>query len=84
MPCPDCNPSDRDNPPEMPEGQQSLDDESKPIRALPPPPRCKRISIGDGNYTGCEYGYGDQKPFTGPCDCPICRGWGIEGYGALN
>jgi hypothetical protein len=49
------------------------------VRPLPQPPRCRGIAIGDGNYTGCAYGYGDVPPFTGPCDCPVCNGSGIEG-----
>src|SRR4051794_8126954 len=87
-PCPACNPCDRDNPPQMPEGYLSLvtrdtrglSDEDGPIRAFPPP-RCRGIPIGDGNYTGCAYGDGDLPPFTGPQDCPTCNGSGIEGYG---
>jgi uncharacterized protein (DUF983 family) len=50
------------------------------IRPLPEPPRCRGISIGDGNYTGCAYGYGDLTPLTGPCDCPVCHGSGYEGF----
>ena len=51
------------------------------IRPLPSPPRCRGIPIGDGNYTGCAYGYGDIQPFTGLRDCPTCNGSGIEnGY----
>ena len=34
---------------------------------------------GNGNYTGCAYGYGDVAPFTGPRDCPVCNGSGFEG-----
>jgi len=49
------------------------------LRPLPPPPRCRGIPLGDGNYTGCAYGYGDVAPFTGPRDCPVCDGSGIEG-----
>jgi hypothetical protein len=37
------------------------------------------IPLGDGRYTGCAYGYGDFTPLTGPLDCPICEGSGIEG-----
>lgn len=55
-------------------------DEPPPkIRPLPKPPRCRGIPIGDGNYTGCAYGYGDVAPFDPPCDCPICNGSGLEG-----
>jgi hypothetical protein len=53
------------------------DDEE--IRPLPAPPRCRGIPIGDGNFTGCAYGYGDIPPLTGPCDCPVCHGSGYEG-----
>jgi uncharacterized protein (DUF983 family) len=48
------------------------------IRPLPSPPRCRGIHIGDGNYTGCAYGYGDEVPFTGANDCPVCHGSGYE------
>jgi hypothetical protein len=50
-------------------------DEERPL----PPPRCRGIPIGDGNYTGCAYGYGDVAPFTAPVDCPVCYGSGFEG-----
>jgi len=50
------------------------------LRPLPPPPRCRGIPLGDGNYTGCAYGYGDLAPFTGPRDCPVCNGSGFEGH----
>src|SRR6185437_13069248 len=43
------------------------------------PPRCRGIPVGDGNYTGCAYGDGGLAPLTGPCDCPVCQGSGIEG-----
>jgi hypothetical protein len=49
------------------------------LRPLPPPPWCRGIRLGDGNYTGCAYGYGDVAPFTGPRDCPVCNGSGFEG-----
>jgi ribosomal protein S27E len=55
-----------------------MEDEEPGIRPLPLPPRCRGIPIGDGNYTGCAYGYGDMPPFTGPRDCPVCEGSGIE------
>ena len=55
-----------------------MDDEPK-LRPLPPP-RCRGIPLGDGNYTGCAYGYGDLAPFTGPRDCPVCNGSGFEGH----
>ena len=45
-----------------------------------PPPRCRGIPLGDGNYTGCAYGYGDVAPFTGPRDCPVCNGSRFEGH----
>jgi hypothetical protein len=48
------------------------------FRVLPRPPRCRGISIGHGNYTGCSYGYGDDKPFTGNSECPTCNGSGFE------
>ena len=54
-----------------------LEDDSD-IRPRPDPPRCRGIPLGDGNYTGCAYGYGDLTPFTGPRDCPVCNGSGIE------
>ena len=50
------------------------------MRPLPAPPRCRGIPLGDGNYTGCAYGYGDIAPFTGPRDCPVCNGSGFEGH----
>jgi hypothetical protein len=53
-------------------------DEEPELRPLPPP-RCRGIPLGDGNFTGCEYGYGDLAPFTGPRDCPVCNGSGFEG-----
>ena len=57
-----------------------MDDETDDeVRPLPEPPRCRGIPIGDGNFTGCSYGYGDCPPFTEPRDCPICHGSGIEG-----
>jgi hypothetical protein len=49
------------------------------IRPPPQPPHCRGILVEDGLYTGCAYGYGDLAPFTGPCDCPVCYGTGIEG-----
>jgi hypothetical protein len=49
------------------------------MRPLPPPPRCRGIELDSGDYTGCLYGYGDLKPFSGPRDCPVCYGSGIEG-----
>ena len=53
----------------------------RPVRPLPQPPLCRGIPVGDGNFTRCAYGYGDIPPFTGPCDCPVCNGSGIErGY----
>ena len=55
-------------------------DEEPELRPLPAPPRCRGIPLGDGNYTGCAYGYGDLAPFTGPRDCPVCSGSGFEGY----
>ena len=54
-------------------------DEESELRPLPHPPRCRGIPLGDGNYTGCAYGYGDVAPFTGPRDCPVCDGSGFEG-----
>lgn len=48
------------------------------IRHLPAPPRCRGIPIGDGNFSGCLYGYGDIEPLTGPCDCPTCNGTGVD------
>jgi hypothetical protein len=41
--------------------------------------RYRGIPLGNGDYTGCAYGYGEVPPFTGPCDCPRCNGSGIEG-----
>jgi hypothetical protein len=55
-------------------------DEEPKLRPLPPPPRCRGIPLGDGNYTGCAYGYRDVAPFTGPRDCPVCNGSGFEGH----
>ena len=55
-------------------------DEEPEFRPLPPPPLCRGIPLGDGNYTGCAYGYGDLAPFTGPRDCPVCNGSGFEGH----
>ena len=54
-------------------------DEEPELRPSPPP-RCRGIPLGDGNYTGCAYGYGDLAPFTGPRDCPVCNGSGFEGH----
>ena len=42
--------------------------------------RCRGIPLGDGHFTGCAYGDGDLTPLTGSCDCPVCRGSGIEGF----
>ena len=58
---------------------QTIMNKALGVRALPKPPRCRDIPIGDGHYTGCAYGYGDLSPFTGPLDCPVCKGSGIEG-----
>jgi hypothetical protein len=55
-------------------------DEEPELRPLPAPPQCRGIPLGDGNYTGCAYGYGDIAPFTGPRDCPVCNGSGFEGH----
>jgi hypothetical protein len=55
-------------------------DEEPELRPLPSPPRCRGIPLGDGNYTGCAYGYGDLAPFTWPRDCPVCNGSGFEGH----
>jgi hypothetical protein len=55
-------------------------DEEPVLRPLPHPPRCRGIPLGDGNYTGCAYGYGDVAPFTGPRDCPVCNGSGFESH----
>jgi len=49
------------------------------IRPLPDPPRCRGIPLGNGDYTGCAFGYGDVPPFTLRYYCPLCRGSGIEG-----
>jgi hypothetical protein len=49
------------------------------VRPLPDPPRCRGVPIGDGNYMGCSFGYGDVPPFESPCDCPTCKGSGYEG-----
>jgi len=43
-------------------------DEQPDIRPLPDPPRCRGIALGNGEYSGCAYGYGDIEPFTGPRD----------------
>ncbi len=61
-----------------------MNDDEPEIRPLPSPPRCRGIPIGDGNYTGCAYGHGDLPPFTGPCDCPVCHGSGIEDEGIIK
>ena len=50
-----------------------------PISAPYPRPRCRGIPLGDGNFTGCSYGYGDLPPYTGPRDCPQCNGSGFAG-----
>jgi hypothetical protein len=56
------------------------DEDDSDSRPLPDPPRCKGVLIDRENsvYSGCAYGYGDLPPFTGPCDCPICEGSGLE------
>lgn len=54
-------------------------EENFEIRPLPDPPRCRGIELGDGNYSGCLFGWGDVPPFSPPCDCPTCHGSGIEG-----
>lgn len=61
-----------------------LEDIPRDIRPLPHPPRCKGVPIGDCNYTGCLYGYGDVRPFTGSCHCPVCNGSGFEGEGSFQ
>jgi hypothetical protein len=48
-------------------------------RPLPSFQRCRGIPLGDGKYTGCDYGSGKMIPLTGPCDCPVCKGSGVEG-----
>jgi len=53
------------------------------VRPLPKPPRCRGIPLGDGNFTGCAYGYGDVAPYDQPCDCPVCNGSGIEGVAGI-
>ena len=42
--------------------------------------RCRGIPLGDGSFLGCAYGDGALTALTGPCDCPICRGSGFEGF----
>jgi hypothetical protein len=42
--------------------------------------RCRGVLLCDGTYTGCPYGDGDLTPLTGPYDCPVCHGSGIEGF----
>ena len=61
------------------QGENRHVEEEPKLRPLPPPPRCRGIPLGDGNYTGCAYGYGDLAPFTGSRDCPVCDGSGFEG-----
>src|SRR5215471_15546803 len=41
--------------------------------------RCRGVLLCDGSYTGCAYGDGYLTPLTGPCDCPVCHGSGVEG-----
>ncbi len=53
-------------------------DEDPDIRPLPDPPRCRGVPLGDGNFSGCAFGYGDVPPFDPPCDCPTCNGSGYE------
>ena len=48
-------------------------------RPLPTPPRCRGVPLGNGDYTGCSYGYGDLPPFTGPRACPTSNDSGYEG-----
>src|SRR5580704_8422625 len=66
------------------QGENRRVDEEPKLRPLPPPPRCRGIPLGDGNHTGCAYGYGDLAPFTGPRDCPVCNGSGFEGLNLLT
>ena len=42
--------------------------------------RCRGVLLGSGSFSGCAYGDGELTPLTGPCDCPVCRGSGIEGF----
>ena len=65
-------------------GRPDIEPEDEPAMRALPQPRCRGVPIGDGNYTGCAYGYGDVPPFTGPCDCPVCNGSGVEGEGAFR
>jgi len=40
---------------------------------------CRGTPLGDGNYTGCEYGSGDLRFLPGALDCAVCTGSGYEG-----
>ena len=53
-------------------------EEEPELRPLPPSPQRRGIPLGDGNYTGCAYGYGDVAPFTGPRDCLSVMGRGSK------
>src|SRR5882762_5603126 len=56
----------------------NVDAHESEARPLPQPPRCRGIPLGNCDYTGCAFGYGDIPPFTPPCDCPTCNGTGFE------
>ncbi len=49
-----------------------------------PPPRCRGIPLGDGNYTGCAYGYVDITPLTGRAIAPYVRALAMKMYGELS
>jgi hypothetical protein len=47
------------------------------------PCRCRHAAeefqLATATIRGVRMAYGDLPPFTGPCDCPVCHGSGIEG-----
>lgn len=40
-------------------------------------PRCKGFDIGDGNYSGCAIGDGEDPKKFGDDVCPACNNTGV-------